>query len=120
MALSDPHQANDFPGDQVFHPVQHQSHIQNAWVSLGHFTLYKCSNAHPSVSILLQVPPAPANGQPEGHRDIPPQARGVAGPGRVQAPYYFDVAYQDVVDYHPQPLPVSNLHLSAIDPPFDQ
>jgi hypothetical protein len=49
-----------------------------------------------------QVPPTPANGQPEGHReDISPPVRGIAGP---QDPHHFDVAYQGVVDYHPQPL----------------
>jgi hypothetical protein len=58
-----------------------------------------------------QVPPTPANGQPEGHReDISPPVRGIAGP---QDPHHFDVAYQGVVDYHPQPLVgVSNSHPS--------
>jgi hypothetical protein len=54
--------------------------------------------------ILFQVPPVPAYDQPEGHpEDIP-------GPGRVQDPHHFDVAY------HPQPLVgVSNSHVA---PPF--
>jgi hypothetical protein len=68
-----------------------------------------------------QVPPAPANGEPEGHpEDIPPQVRGVAGPGGVQDPLHFDVADQGVVD-HLQPLVgVSHSHISTIEPPFDQ
>jgi len=46
--------------------------------------------------------PAPPNGQPERHReDIPPPVRDVSGP---QVPHHFDVAYQGVVDHHPQPL----------------
>jgi hypothetical protein len=71
--------------------------------------------------ILPQVPPAPANGEPEGHReDIPSPVRGVAGPGRVQDPLHFDVAYQGVVD-HLQPLVgASHSHISTIEPPFDQ
>jgi hypothetical protein len=78
------------------------------------------TSAHLSTSIHLQVPPAPTNGQPEGHRDIPPPVRGVPGPGRVQDPHHVDVAYQGIVDYHPHPLVgVSNSHLSATDPPFD-
>ena len=69
-----------------------------------------------------QVPPAPANGQPEGHReDIPPPVRHeVAWIGRVQD-LHFDVAYEGVVDYHPQPpVDVSNSHLFATEPPFDR
>jgi hypothetical protein len=66
----------------------------------------------------MYIPPQvpPANGQPEGHReDIPPPVREIA-----QGPHHFDVAYQGVVDYHPQPLVgVSNLHLSSTEPPFD-
>jgi hypothetical protein len=60
------------------------------------------------------IPPQ-VNGQPEGHReDIPPPVRGVAGPGRVQDPHHFDVAYQSVVDYRPQPpVGVSIPRLSA-------
>jgi hypothetical protein len=75
------------------------------------------------VLIHLQVPPAPANGQPEGDREdtIPPPVSGVAAPGRVQDLHQFDVAYQRVVDHPPQPLVgVSNFHLSDTDPPFNQ
>ena len=77
-------------------------------------------NAHSSLCLPPQVPPAPANDEPEGHReDIPPAARGVAVPGRVQDPLHFDVAYQG--DYHPQPLVgVSNSYLPTTEPPFDQ
>lgn len=70
-----------------------------------------------------QIPPAPANGQPEGHQeDIPPPVRHeVAWIGRVQDPHHFDVAYEGVVDYHAQPLvDVSNSHLSATGPPFER
>ena len=65
----------------------------------------------------LQVPPAPANGQPERHReDMPLPVRNVAGP---QDPHHFDVAYQGAVDYHPQPLVgVSSSRPSAVEPPF--
>ena len=70
-----------------------------------------------------QVPLAPTNGQPEGHReDIPPPVRGVAGPGPggVQDPHHFDAAYQGTVDYVPQPLVgVSNSCPSRTRPPFD-
>lgn len=54
-----------------------------------------------------QVPPGPAKDQPEGVREgMHPPVTGVTGPGRVevQDPHHFDVAYQDVVAYHPQPL----------------
>ena len=59
------------------------------------------------MSIPPQVPPAPANDQPEGHQeDIPPPVRNVAGP---QDLHHFDVAYQGV----------SNSHLPAAEPAFD-
>ena len=88
MALADPHHANDFPGDPFFHPIPHQPN-QNAWVSCRHRVHFVFNIIPP------QVPPAPVNGQPEGHReDIPPQVRGIAGPGRVH------IVHQD---YHPQP-----------------
>jgi hypothetical protein len=68
-----------------------------------------------------QVAPAPANdGQPEGHREDRVE-REVVGPGRVQDPHHFDVAFQGVVDYHPQPIvDVSNSHLSTTEPLFEQ
>jgi hypothetical protein len=47
-------------------------------------------------------------------------ARGVAGSGRQQDPHRFDLAYQGVVDYQPQPVGVSISHLSATEPPLDQ
>ena len=80
------------------------------------FTIYRCSFTSP------QILPAPAIGHPEGHReDIPPPVFGVAAPGRVQDPHYVDMAYQGVVDYHPQPLVgVSNTRPSTTKPPFDQ
>lgn len=112
MPFADPHQANDFPGDPFLRPIPHQHHdyaLQNAaaWVSFRH-RLSNCSFISVCPS---QVPPAPANGQPEGHRDIPPPGRGVARPGRVQDPDHFDMAYQGIVDYHFQPLlDVSNFH----------
>jgi hypothetical protein len=64
--------------------------------------------------IPLQVPPAPANNRRE---DIPPPNRGVAEPGRM---HHIDVAHQGIVDYRPQPLAVSNFHLSADETLFDQ
>ena len=55
------------------------------------------------MSIPPQVPPAPANPQPDGHRENVPQPLwGVAGPGIVQDPHL--AAYQGVMDHHPQPL----------------
>ena len=65
-----------------------------------------------------QVPPAAANNQPE---NIPPPDRGVAEPARMQdlRVHHIDVAYQGIVDYHPQPLAVSNFHLSAARPLVD-
>jgi hypothetical protein len=74
-------------------------------------------NAYISICILLQVPPTPANNQQE---DIPLPDRGVAEPGRMEDLHHIDVAYQGIVDYHPQPLAVSNFHLSADGSLFDQ
>ena len=79
--------------------------------------MYTLLNAHLSMCIPLQVPPAPIDNQRE---DIPPPNRGVAEPGRIQDLHHIDVAYQGIVDYHPQPLAVSNFHLSADGPLFDQ
>ncbi|KAF8488371.1 hypothetical protein F5888DRAFT_1295705 [Russula emetica] len=92
MDLPDRHQTNDFPAeapppDPFYHSIPHQLYnhaLQNAW-----------------------VPPAPGHDQPEGHReDIPPPVGGVAGPlaGRAQDPHHVDVAYQGIIDYHPQPV----------------
>jgi hypothetical protein len=71
-----------------------------------------------------QIPPAPANGQPEDHReDVLPHVRRVevAWIGRAQDPHHFDVAYEGIADYHPQPLvDVSNFHPSATETPFDR
>ena len=66
-------------------------------------------DAHLSMCTLLQVPPTPVNNQRE---DIPP-------PDRADL-QYIDVAYQGIVNYHPQPLAVSNFHLSAGEPLFNQ
>ena len=77
--------------------------------------VYTLLNAHLSMCIPLQVPPAPVNNQREGH-GIPPQNRGVAQPGRMQDLHHIDLAYQDIVDYHPQPLAVSNFQFSAYGP----
>ena len=68
------------------------------------------------IIISLQVPPIPANDQPVY---IPPPDRAVAEPGRMQD-MHIDVAYQGIVDLHPQPLAVSNFRLSADWPLFDQ
>ena len=117
MAPTVPHQANDVPGGPFLHPIQYQPHnhaLQNAWVSFRHHQeILPFTHAHSSICIPLQVPPAPANGQPEGHReDIPPLVRTVAGP---QDPHHFDVVY------YPQPLVgVSNSCPSAAEPLFDQ
>ena len=68
-----------------------------------------------STSIPPQVPHAPANGQHEGHQeDIPLPVAG------TQDLHHFNVAYQGVVIYHPQPLVgVSNSHPPAAEPAFD-
>ena len=121
MAFTTPHQANDSPGDPFLHPIQHQPHdnaLQNDWVSVRRRDILPFTDAHSSVSISPQIPPAPANGQPEGHQqDIPPPVRNVAEP---QDPHHFDVAYQGVVDYPPQILVgVSNSHPPAAEPAFD-
>ena len=115
-------QANDFPGDSFLHSVQYQPHnhaLQNAWVSFRHQGILSFTHTHSSMCIPLQVPPAPANGQPEDHwEDIPPPVRNVARP---QDPHHFHVAYQGAVDHHPQPLVgVSSSRLSAGEPPFDR
>ena len=96
--------------------------LQNAMVSFQHQCILSSTNAHSSLCLPPQVPPAPANGEPEGHReDIPPPVRGVAEPGRMQDPMHFDVAYQGVVDYHHQPLVgVSNSHLLTAEPPYQR
>jgi hypothetical protein len=70
--------------------------------------IYQCVSS-------LQVTPAPANNQRE---DIPD--RGIAEPGRMRDLNHIDVAYQGIVDYQPQPLAVSDFHLSANGPDFDQ
>jgi hypothetical protein len=119
MALADPHQVNDFSGEPFSHSIPHQPHnhpLPNALVSCS---ILRFTNARISTSILPQVPPAPANGQP-GHPEYrPPQVRGAAGPDRVQYPHQFDVAYQGVVDYHPQPVAVSDSPLSTTELPLD-
>ena len=67
---------------------------------------------------LLQVPPAPPNNQQE---DIPPPDGGVlADPARVGIKDPIDMTYQGIVDYHPQPLAVSNFHLLGDEPLFNQ
>jgi hypothetical protein len=71
-------------------------------------------DAHLSMCIPLQVPPTPTNDQRE---DIPAPDRRVAEPGRMQD-RHVDVAYQGIVDYHPQPLAVSNFRLSVDGPPL--
>ncbi len=69
--------------------------------------------------IPLQVPPISSNGRLEGHReDIPPPNGGVAGP--LQDLHYIDMPYQAIIDYHPQPLAVSDFYLSASESLFDQ
>ena len=121
MDLAEPHQAIDFPVDPFFIPYQpHNDAQQNAWVqawvSFRHPSrdILLFTYAHSSLCLPLQVPPAP-NGQPEGHQeDIPPPVRGFARLGGMQDPRNLDVAYQGVVDYHPQQLlGVSSSHLST-------
>ena len=69
--------------------------------------------------IPLQVPPAPAHVQPEGHReDIPLPVGGVAGPGGRQDSHRIDTAHQGIVDYRPQPLVVGIFYLTATEPPL--
>lgn len=82
-----------------------------------------CTCPYPPIYVPkpLQVPPAPGHGQPEGHReDIPLPVGGVAMPGRVQDPHRVDMAYQGIVDYHPQPLAVSIFHLTVTGSPYGQ
>jgi hypothetical protein len=122
MAPANAHQASGVPRDPFIQAVPHQPHNhaqQNAWVSFRRWDILHSTSTHSSMCI-PQVPPAPPNGQREGHReDIPPPVRDIAGP---QDPRHFDVAYQgDVVDYHPQPIVgVSDSHLSATEPLFRQ
>ena len=118
-ANSNSHQANGFSSsaDASFRYILRQPPNlaqENAWVSLQHHDVLL--DAHSSICIPLQVLPAAADNQRE---DIPPPDRGVAEPARMQDMYHVDVAYQGIVDYHPQPLAVSNLHLSAAGPLFD-
>ena len=69
--------------------------------------------------IPLQLPPAPAHGQPEAHHEnAPPPVGGVAGPGRVQVPHHNDIAYQGIVGYRPQPFTVSIFYLITTEPPY--
>ena len=118
MVFSNAPQANPFS-----QPRNHA--LQDAWVRSQHQEIpsFGClANAHSLMCIPPQVPPAPANGQPEGPReDIPPPVGHVAGPRGVQDQYNFDMPYQGgVVDYHPRPLvDVSDSHLvSATEPPL--
>lgn len=74
---------------------------------------------HSSTCIPLQVPPAPAHGQPDDHReDIPPPAGGVTALGRLQDPHHNDMGYQSIVNYRSQPPVVSIFYLTAIEPPY--
>ena len=112
MAAANSHEANGFS-----RYIPHQPPglaRENAWVSLQHCNVLL--NAHLSMCIPLQVPPAAANNEPE---NMPPPDRGVAEPARMQDLHHIDMAYQGIVDYHPQPLAVSNFHLSAARPLFD-
>lgn len=116
-----PNQADNFPGDPFPHPIPQQP--QNPWVSIRvEFRPLVVRDAHSPMCVPPQVPPFPANGQPEVHReDAPPPVWSAAGPGRVRDPDLFDPAYQGVVGYHPQPLVgVSTPHPSATEPSFDQ
>jgi hypothetical protein len=90
----------------------HANRLTLHWIVLGLAFNVVCTllNAHLSMCIPLQVPPAPANNQRE---DIPPPDRGVAELGRIQDLHHIDMAYQGIIDYHPQPLAVSNFYLSA-------
>lgn len=68
----------------------------------------------------IQVPPAPARGQPVAHHEaLPPPVGGVVGsPGIVQNPCHNDMAYQGILDYRPRPIAVSIFHLTATGPPY--
>ena len=64
---------------------------------------------------LQQVPPAPGHGQPEGHQgDIPLPV----GPGRAHDAPRIDMASLDTVGHRLQPFAVSNLHVTATEPPY--
>ena len=76
---------------------------------------------HSSMYIPFQVPPVLDHGHREGHReDILPLVEDVAGPSSVQDPHGINMAYQGTANYRSQSLPVSNFHLSADGPLFDQ
>jgi hypothetical protein len=130
MATADSHQPNGFSADAFSHrryiPRQlPQADLapENAWVSLQLNIVYILLNAHLSMCIPLQVAPAPAGPVNNQLENIPPPGRGVvAEPARMQDLHHFDVAYQGIVDYHPQPLAVSNcnFHLSADGPLINQ
>jgi hypothetical protein len=121
MATADSHQPNGFSADAFSRYIPHQLPNlapENAWVSFQLNIVYILLNAYLSMRIPLQVPPAPVDNQ---HEDIPPPGRGVvAEPGRMQDLHHVDVAYQGIVDYRPQPLAVSNFHLSVDRSLFDQ
>ena len=105
-SATNPH---DFPADS---DVSSRSQYvpRQPWVRFDIGTPY--AGAHSSC--VLQAPPAPANGQPEGHReDIPPPIRGTAvGPAQE-----VDMAYQGIINYRPQPFAVSGSFRSTIGPP---
>ena len=113
MDAADSHQTTGFSADAYSPYVPHQPlnlALENAWVGLH--IVYPLLNAHLSMCIPLQVPPAPANNQRE---DMPPPGR-VAEPGRMHDLHHIDVAYQGIVNYHPQPLAVSYFYLSVDGP----
>ena len=72
-----------------------------------------------SVRVPCQVPPAAPNDQFEGHMEAMahyPPVGGIAVPERLD-PQHADIP-NGMIDYHPQPLRVSNSHLLDIEPPF--
>jgi hypothetical protein len=118
MDLPDRHQANDFlaeapPNDPFYNSIPQQLYnhaLQNAWVSFRYRDfLRRFSFINVNLS---QDPPAPGHGQPEDHHEDIPLP--VGGPHRT------DMAHQGIVDYHPQPLAVSNFHSTATGTPHDQ
>ena len=119
MTAAESHQVNNFSADAFYRHTPRPGQplnliLENARVSLKRRDIL--FNAHLLMCIPFQeIPLALANNQ----REIPPPDRGVPELGRMQGDlHHVDVAYQGIVDHHPQPLAVSNFHPYAAAPLF--
>jgi hypothetical protein len=73
------------------------------------------------MSILLQVLPATSNDRLEGHwGGVTRPVWGDAESGRLQDPRYVDATYHGMAYSHPQPVGVSNFHISGTGSPSYQ